>query len=99
MSFDGIWETSTSTPMGNQQGTLTLTTNGGGGLMGEMKSALGTDPIMDGKLVGDTATWTINMTKPMTMKLEFTVKVEGDNLVGTVKMGMFGSRPIEGKRI
>lgn len=97
MSIDGTWQTVTNTPMGKQEGTLTLTSNGGA-LTGEMKSAMGTEPIQDGKVDGDSASWTVSMTKPMPMKLEFSAKVEGDKLTGEVKLGAFGKAAFEGTR-
>ena len=40
---------------------------------------------------GDDITWKASITKPMPMTLEFSGTVDGDNLKGNVKLGMFGS--------
>ena len=97
MSIDGTWETVTNTPMGKQNGTLVLKSDGSA-LTGEMKSAMGTMAVEDGKVEGNTATFMVKMTKPMPMKLEFNVKADGDKLSGECKMGVMGKAAIEGTR-
>ena len=52
-----------------------------------------------GKIAGDTLTWTLSVTKPMSIKLSFDAKVEGDKMTGNVKLGMFGNAALTGKRI
>ena len=47
---------------------------------------------------GDTLTWSNSITSPFPMTLEFTGKVDGDALAGTVKAGSFGSFPFSGGR-
>ena len=38
------------------------------------------------------------MTQPMPIKLEFTGKVAGDKISGSVKLGAFGNASFEGTR-
>jgi hypothetical protein len=38
------------------------------------------------------------MTQPMPIKLEFTGKVTGDKIAGSVKLGAFGNASFEGTR-
>jgi hypothetical protein len=40
--------------------------------------------------------WTLDLTSPMPMKIEFAVTVDGDTLNGNVKLGSFGSAVLEG---
>ena len=47
---------------------------------------------------GDDITWKASITKPMPMTLEFSGTVDGDNLKGNVKLGMFGSASFSGTR-
>ena len=54
--------------------------------------------ISNGKVDGDTVTWSNSITTPFPMTLEFTGKVEGDTLNGNVKAGAFGSFPFTGTR-
>ncbi len=43
--------------------------------------------------------WTTKVTKPIALDLAFDVKVEGDTLSGSVKLGMFGNAGLAGQRI
>lgn len=96
-SFDGTWNTTMNTPMGAQQGTLTLESNGGD-LSGKLASPQGEIGIEDGKVDGDKATWTAKLTSPMAMTLEFDAEVAGDEIKGNVKLGAFGNATFSGTR-
>lgn len=95
---DGQYEVTTKTPMGDQKGTLTLKTDGNS-LSGSIAGAQGTLDLAEGKIEGDALSWTANMTSPMPMKLEFSAKVDGDSISGSVKLGGFGNASFEGTRI
>jgi hypothetical protein len=97
MSADGNWKITISTPMGPQEVTAQITTQGDT-FTGKSESAMGAQEIT-GKVSGDTLTWSSDITKPMPLKLEFEVKVEGDKLSGTCKLGAFGNAPVTGQRI
>lgn len=95
--LDGTWDTVVNTPMGAQKGTLTLSTDGEN-LSGEMAGAQGTLALHDGKANGNEGSWKADLTNPMPITLEFTVKAEGDELSGNVKLGAFGNASITGTR-
>ena len=97
MSADGTWNTTINTPMGAQNGTLTLSTEGGN-LTGKMAGAQGEMDIQDGAIDGDTLSWNADITSPMPMTLEFTATVEGDEISGNVKLGAFGNASFSGTR-
>ena len=97
MSADGTWNTTINTPMGAQQGTLTLVTDGAA-LTGKMAGAAGEMELNDGAVDGDTLTWKADMTSPMPMTLEFTASVSGDEISGSVKLGAFGDATFSGTR-
>ncbi len=97
MSADGTWNITMNTPMGAQQGTLSLKSSGDA-LEGKLESAQGAQDIADGKVDGNSLSWNINMTEPMAMKLEFTATMDGDKLSGNVSLGAFGSATLEGTR-
>ena len=96
MSADGTWKTTINSPMGVQQGTLTIKTDGGS-FTGTMGGAQGTQDI-SGKVDGNTLTWASKLTQPFPIDLEFTVNVDGDKMSGSVKAGAFGSSPLSGER-
>jgi hypothetical protein len=96
MSADGTWKTTINSPMGAQQGTLTVVTSGDT-FTGKMDGAQGAQDV-SGKVDGDTLTWSASITTPFPMTLEASVKVDGDAMTGTVKAGSFGSFPLTGTR-
>lgn len=96
MSADGTWNTTIDSPMGKQQGTLTIKTDGAS-FSGTMGGAQGSQDI-SGKVDGNTLTWGAKLTQPFPIDLEFTVSVDGDAMTGSVKAGAFGSSPLKGER-
>lgn len=94
---DGTWNTTMNTPMGAQQGTLTLATSGSD-LTGKLSGPQGEIDLVDGKADGDALSWKANLTSPMPMTLEFDAKVDGDNISGNVKLGAFGNATFSGTR-
>ncbi len=97
MSADGNWNTTMNTPMGAQNGTMTLSTDGGT-LTGTLVSPQGEIELTDGTVDGDTLTWKADITSPMAMTLEFTATVDGDSMSGNVKLGAFGDATFTGTR-
>ncbi len=92
---NGVWETVTNTPMGQQKGTLTLNVDGDK-VTGTMAGAQGTMDI-DGTADGNAVNWKLNVTNPMPMTLEFDLKADGDDISGNVKTS-FGNFPLSGSR-
>jgi len=97
-SADGTWKTTMNTPMGKQEGTLTLKTDGGA-LSGKLAGPQGEIDIDEGKVEGDTLSWKAKLTSPMPMTLEFDATVEGDDISGNVKLGAFGNASFTGTRV
>jgi hypothetical protein len=96
MSADGTWKTTINSPMGVQEGNLTIKTDGGS-FSGKMSSRMG-DQEISGKVDGNSLSWTSQMTQPFPITLEFSVTVNGDDMEGSVKAGAFGSSPLKGVR-
>jgi hypothetical protein len=97
MSVDGTWNIVMKTPIGDQQTTLMLTTNGAT-LQGTLSGAMGAAMLRDGTADGDQASWKADITQPMSMTLEFSANVAGDTISGNAKLGMFGNAPFSGTR-
>ena len=97
MSADGNWKITLSTPMGPQEVTASITTQGDR-FTGRAQGPMG-DQDISGALAGDTLTWATDITRPMPMTIEFTATVDGDSMSGSAKLGAFGSAPLKGVRI
>lgn len=97
MSADGNWKITINTPMGAQEVNASITTSGDT-FTGTTSGRMG-DQKIEGKVNGDTLTWSTNISQPMPMTLEFQATVNGDNMSGTVQLGAFGSAPLSGVRV
>lgn len=97
MSADGSWNCTINSPMGAQQATITLVTDGGS-LSGKMEGSQGTQEFSGGTADGDNLEWVVEMTSPMPMKLEISATVDGDSISGNVKLGAFGDATFSGTR-
>jgi hypothetical protein len=86
-----------STPMGPQDMHLRIDTIGEV-FTGRIESAMGSFDIA-GKATANDLRWEMKATKPIPITVTFTVKVEGDTLSGTAKLGMFGKSTVSGERI
>jgi cytochrome P450 len=92
------WKMVLKTPMGPQEMTLHLVRNGDA-CTGRVDSPMGSEPIKDGKAAGDALSWTMDVKKPMPIKLTFEVKVAGDTMTGHAKLGAFGTADVNGQRV
>ncbi|MGD1049694.1 MAG: hypothetical protein ABR947_01325 [Solirubrobacteraceae bacterium] len=97
MSVDGKWNITLNTPMGQQTSTIELISDGSG-LTGTQSGNNESGPIYDGSVEGDTATWKVNITRPMPLTVTFNATVEGDSISGTAKAGMFPKSTFVGTR-
>ena len=97
MGADGTWNMTMKTPMGEQAGTLALSTDGGT-LTGTMGGPQGTMELENGTVDGDNLAWTVNMTSPMPITIEATATVDGDAISGEAKLGACGTAPFSGTR-
>jgi hypothetical protein len=85
------------TPLGAQKATLRFSTVGGT-LTGRMESRVGSSDITDGTIDGDTWTWKASVKFPCRLTFEFSAKVSGDAISGTVKLGPLGNATFEGTK-
>ena len=97
MSADGTWKTVMNTPMGAQNGTMQLATDGGK-LTGTLSGPQGEIQLKDGTVDGNSLTFKADITSPMAMTLEFSATVDGDAISGNVKLGAFGNASFSGTR-
>jgi len=97
MSADGSWNITLQTPMGAQTSTIELVTDGNS-LTGTQSGNGETSPIYEGRIEGDTATWKVNITRPMALSVSFSAKIDGDSISGTAKAGIFPKSSFSGSR-
>ena len=97
MSVDGTYDVVTKTPMGEQKGQFTVNVDGDR-FTGIVSNPMGSMEVQNGKVSGNSLTWTMNMTMPMPMTLDCAATVEGDTLSGSIKAGAFGSMALSGTR-
>jgi hypothetical protein len=98
MTAAGKWEIVINSPMGAQKATLDLVTDGAS-LTGTQTAAQGSGPLENGKVDGNTVSWSAKISSPMPLTLDFTGTVEGDKMSGSVKAGAFGAFPFTGNRL
>lgn len=98
MSVAGSYDCVTKTPMGMQKGVLTVVPEGGDTFTGQITGDLGTMPLENGTIEGDTIRWKMTMTKPMKIELTCTATIQGDVLSGKIKAGFFGTMDLNGTR-
>jgi hypothetical protein len=97
MAVDGKWEIVINSPMGAQKAALDITTNGAS-LTGTQTAQQGSGPLENGKVDGNSVSWSAKITNPLPLTLDFAGTVDGDKLSGSVKAGSFGSFPFTGSR-
>jgi hypothetical protein len=97
MSVDGTWNITVQTPMGAQDSTVELAADGAD-LTGTQSGNGESGPIYDGGIDGDTATWKVDITRPLPLTVTFTATVSGDSISGTARAGAFPPSPFSGSR-
>jgi aerobic carbon-monoxide dehydrogenase large subunit len=95
-SIDGDWKMVLSTPMGPQEMTGHFE-NDGPALSGYLSSPEG-QMSFTGSIEGNRLRFDLKVVKPMKITLKYDIEVEGDRLIGKVKMGIFGTAKLKGER-
>ncbi len=91
------WELTMSTPMGAQAMAAQIVPSGER-FTGTISGEMGVQEI-SGTIDGKILRWDLSVTKPMAITLSFEARIAGDELTGTVKLGVFGVAPLTGKRV
>lgn len=97
MSVSGTYDVVIKSPMGDQPSKFTVVADGDT-FTGTNSGAMGSTDVEDGKIDGNTLTWSMKITVPMPMTLEGTATIDGDTVTGSVKAGAFGTFPLTGTR-
>ena len=96
-NIDGVWNISIQEPTGEKKGKLTLAASADT-FTGNLSDNGQTLQVTDGKIEGDTLSWSMRLTKPIPLTLKVLAKVDGSSMSGSVTAGMLGSFPLKGTR-
>ena len=97
MSVDGVWKTAVNSPMGVQEGTLTIKSNGTS-FTGKLDGRTGVQDIA-GTVSGNKVKFTTSISTPAPLTLTFDVTVTGNTMTGQVDAAGLGVSPLTGVRI
>src|SRR5258708_36872852 len=97
MAVDGNWNLVMTTPMGDRNATLSVTSSGGT-LTGTQGAEGNSTEIFEGTTSGDDVAWKVSITNPMPLTLAFSGKASGDSIAGEMGVGPMGSVPFTGPR-
>ena len=92
------WKMTLKTPMGPQEMVMQVVRNGAT-FTGRIDSPMGSETITNGTIAGDQLTWTMAVKKPVAINVSFEVKLQGDSMTGSAKLGMFGKAAVTGERV
>ncbi|WP_241695947.1 alpha/beta hydrolase [Solimonas terrae] len=96
---DGKWMLTVRTPMGIKTDELELRTVAGKLTGTQSSPEIGTHADLVIKVDRGTISWSIPVTRPVKLTLQFTAQIDGDAMTGTVKAGFFGKAPLNGRRV
>jgi hypothetical protein len=98
MNIDGKYELTLETPMGKQEGAMTLETNGAA-LSGTLVNRRGSTEFSGGAVDGDEVSFDTKIPTPIgRLKAHVTGRVTDGRFVGDAKLPL-GSAHIEGSRV
>lgn len=98
VNFQGKWDTTISTPIGNLSVLLDLTSKNGQ-IVGTAKQGEEIVTLDKPVLEGNQLKWSMKVTKPMRLTLKFIVTIVGNKMYGEAKAGMLPSAKLTGHRI
>ncbi|SDQ86599.1 hypothetical protein [Quadrisphaera sp. DSM 44207] len=95
---EGSWQLVIRTPVGRQDVVLDLAQDEAGGLGGTARSKDETVSSERVHLDGDRLTWSQSITRPMRLRLDFEVVLDGDRLHGHSRAGRLPRSSVTGQR-
>ncbi len=97
-NFQGKWNTTISTPIGDLSVLLDLSSEAGR-IAGTAKHGDDIVTLDNAILEGNQLKWSMKVKKPMRLTLKFAVSVDGNNMYGEAKAGMLPASKLIGHRI
>lgn len=96
--FAGRWDITIDTPIGKIEAVFEIS-DSDGAITGVASTKSEIVAFQDALAEGNRLTWTQDVTTPMKLTLKFDVTVEGDEMTGTSKAGMFPASKLHGSRV
>jgi len=96
MTSTGKWNVVIESPLGEQRREMVIEA-ASNSFTGSVTGPDGTNEI-SGQVAGDKLTWSDKVAKPMPLSLSFEVTLAGDEMLGTVKLGIFGKAKFKATR-
>ena len=98
MSFEGNWQLTITSPMGERPASLSIT-EATGDLEGSLTTMMGTAPV-SGHADNGSVEFSATVQGPMgAMKIDFKGDIDGDEVSGQMQFGRMGSGPWTGARV
>lgn len=98
MDFDGTYEVTVRTPLGSQQGKLTIHTSGNT-FSGSLETASGASHFTDGRIDGNQLHWEAETKTPMgAFDVDYKATIDGGKLTGEASTPL-GTAPMEGMKV
>jgi hypothetical protein len=94
VSIVGTWDTTISSPVGDQSVEFEFSDES----TGVARHAMGSLPLQNVRSSGNTASFQATVTSPMKLTLNCSVTIDADRITGTARAGLFGSFAIVGHR-
>ncbi len=94
----GSWQLSIRTPVGRQDIALDIDADGSGTLRGAARSKAESVTLEDVRLDGDRLTWSQSITRPMRLRLDFDVTLDGERMSGHSRAGRLPRSTVTGVR-
>ncbi len=88
---EGTWNITVKGPTGKEVTVLELERDGDT-LSGTQTGRGVSTPIENGKVDGNTISWTQQVTKPMKLNVAFSGEITGNDIAGKVKVGMMSHK-------
>lgn len=94
---DGTWNIVVATPIGRQEVTLELVTDGSA-VSGTATTSAETVPVKDGSYAAGALGLAVDLRKPFPMTVTYALTLDEDTVTGTAKAGPFPASKVTGSR-
>ncbi|QDZ13601.1 hypothetical protein [Humibacter ginsenosidimutans] len=95
---DGVSEIVIASPIGRQEVTLTLASEGST-VTGKAQTSAELVDVNNGKFDGGVLTCSVDLRKPFPMTVTYTLTYEGDAITGKAKAGPFPASNVTGNKV